>query len=134
MLARDTPLAREMQARLGDSPNILLYATTRDLVEILVHRPPRWVPPGAAGGRGWDGSVDEIAALLGELAAAPPAFAALRQRLGDLAGAAQPAHAPPDPEAGLSVAMRRLRSWMIRHPALRRAVQPAWRLLWRLTR
>jgi hypothetical protein len=78
--------------------------------------------------------VDEIAALLADLAAAPQAFAPLRRRLGDLEGAAQPAHVPTDPDAELSLAMRRLRSWTIRHPMLRRAVQPVWRLLWRLTR
>jgi GT2 family glycosyltransferase len=134
VLARDTPLSREMKARLGDSPNILLYATTRDLVDRLVSHPPRWVPHAAGGGRGWNGSVDEIAALMADLAAAPGAFAPLRRRLGDLEGAAQPAHGPADPDAELSLAMRRLRSWTIRHPAQRRAVQPVWRLLWRLTR
>lgn len=134
LLARDTPLSREMRAHLGDSPNIVLYRTTRELVEILARRPPRWVPQPARSGRGWDGSVDEIADLLAALAAAPDAFDPLRRRLGDLEGAVAPAHLPADPDAELSPAFRRLRSWTVRHPAFRQVVQPAWRLLWRLTR
>jgi GT2 family glycosyltransferase len=134
VLARDTPLAREMQAALGDSPNILLYGTTRELIDVLLRRPPVWVPESRRHVRGWDASVDEIAALLLDLAAAPAAFAPLRRRLGDLEGAAGPAHTAADPDAALAPALRRLRAWVARHPVVRRAVQPAWRLVWRLTR
>lgn len=134
VLARDTPLAREMQAALGASPNIVLYGSTRELIDILRRRPPVWVPELRQHGRGWDGSVDEIANLLGELAAAPAAFAPLRRRLGDLEGAVGPAHAGAEPAAELSPALARLRAWVTRHPVVRRAVQPAWRFVWRLTR
>jgi GT2 family glycosyltransferase/glycosyltransferase involved in cell wall biosynthesis len=134
IVIRDTDLAREMKAALGNSPNIVLCGTTAELVDTVAQRPPAWIPEPPASRRGWAASVDEIAEVLDGLIARPDAFDPLCRRLGDLAAAAAwpPTAAPAD--APLPASLRRLRAWVVRRPLVRRLVQPFWRLAFRLTR
>lgn len=138
VLMRDAVLSREMKRRLGGNPNIILYEDTDELLRIVRESPPVWRPGHAfPEQKGWARSAGEIVELVENLIAAPDAFAGLTRRIRQAAimgpSRGRMASCEEAIEASLSPGLRAVRSAVVRAPWLRRAVQPFWRLYWRLT-
>jgi GT2 family glycosyltransferase len=62
VLARNTPLTRDLRDRVGTPENLLLYGTTRDLICRLAAGAPSWKEEKLTGqpGAGWDAVVAEL--------------------------------------------------------------------------
>lgn len=138
VLMRDGPLAREMKRRLGDNPNIVLYADTAELVRIVRDSPPTWQPGHPFPERdGWARTAAEIADLIDGLIVAPDAHAGLVRRInadGTSIGGTRPEVPTEAAIAGsLPSGLRAVRSAVIRAPLVHRAVRPVWRWWWKIT-
>ena len=131
IVVRDTALARDLRAALGDDPNVILCESTGEMAARVRDGLPDWVEVSRSGTRrGWRESRQELAALVAELIAAPDPFTALVRRLPERL----PSNGPTVPDAtvdpALPDAMRRIRSAVVRMPLLRSIARPLWRLAW----
>jgi hypothetical protein len=71
VLARSLPVTQRIHESIATRDNLVLFSSTRDLIDILRHGFPQWrnVGPGAQASENWDSMTCHIGAFLNDLVA-----------------------------------------------------------------
>ena len=136
IVVRDSVLARDLRAALGDEPNVILCSSTAEMAAVVRDGPPAWVETGrSAARRGWSESHREIATLIGDIVDAEEPYVGLvrRQILERPAG---PIHVAEvvDVDPALPDWLRHVRARVVGFPVRRAIVRPFWRFAWQSLR